>query len=98
VYAFFSGNSKAAAIIAAGITLVGGVAVLAASTALMVSWLPLLKWIVPVLGIIAVGLWAYQHYYRSKKIETLEMVKDYLDSDKDGRVTAADIKTVLGIG
>jgi hypothetical protein len=99
VYTFFSGNGgKATPLFAAGAFLIGGTAVYAALVQALQSWVVWLEWSVPIVCITVVGIWGYNHYYRSKKIETLKFVTDYLDKDKDGKVTIEDIKTVLGVG
>lgn len=98
VFAFINGNKAGTGLIGAGIALVGGVMAFASANELLRTWIPIAKWVVPALGLVAFGLWGYNHWYRSKQIANLNFVKDYLDKDKDGKVTAADIKAVLGIG
>lgn len=97
VMSIFNGNTKGGMFIAGALALAGGIAALAIGNELIIAWLPVIKWVVPPGAAAAFSLWAYNHYVRSQKISTLKFVTDYLDKDKDGKVTAADIKAVLGI-
>jgi hypothetical protein len=101
VYTFFNGNgSKAIPLFGAGIFLIGAVSVYAALTQALVSWIPWFTIGVPVLGVIAFGLWAYAHYHRTKTIENTETRLDWInsmvDQNKDGVVDVNDIKIAMG--
>jgi hypothetical protein len=101
VYTFFNGNgSKAIPLFGAGIFLIAGVSVYAALTQALVAWIPWFTIGVPILGVIAFGLWAYSHYHRTKALENtetrLEWINNMVDKNKDGKVDVVDLKLALG--
>ena len=102
VYTFFNGNgSKAIPLFGAGIFLIAGVSVYIALTQALVAWIPWFTIGVPILGVIAFGLWAYAHYHRTKALENtetrLEWINTIVDQNKDGKIDVADIKVALGV-
>jgi hypothetical protein len=71
VIAYFNSPKLGMSLIAGGVALAGAVVAYAAINQLVQSWLPWLEWGVPILGILATGLWAWNHYGRSQQIKAL---------------------------
>ena len=97
VFGFFNGWKQATGLVAAGIALVAGVLAYAVANDLIQAWLPLIKWAFPILGLIASGIWYYNHSLRTSKVKILATVTDMLDKDKDGKLTLSDVKAYLGV-
>ena len=95
VYAFFTGNSKADALIAAGVAIGGGVVAFATISQLAEDWTKYAVWILPALLAVAVGIYAWGHYQDTKASADLKVIKDGI---KTTAITSvADVKAVLGI-